>query len=141
MTAVDKLGFREITSINELIEFWPLLLRTVKLGNEGSQEQLLRNLLSSVTDGMLVAVYSVGVLTAFCAATLNHTQDTLNILSLPTDGDRLGVCVLEFIKDWARFNNIKNIQIASEKLSGASFRYFEQTLGFRRAMMIFSIKV
>src|SRR5437867_8135474 len=128
---VDKIGFRQITTVEELISFWPFLQRIAKTNDS---EALLRQFLICLQSGLLLAIYTSGQLTSFC--TVSRCGDYILIHSLPSDGGKLGRTVLEYVKQWAIDAGVVEVQIVSERLCGSSFRYFEQTLGFHRKAMI-----
>ena len=133
---MDKIAFRQVTTVEELISFWPFFQRVSPTDNN---EMLLHRMLSALDGGLLLAVYTGGQMTAYCS--VSRSDSYALIQSLPSDGANLGFLVLGYIKTWAKENGVKEIQVVSDRLNGSNYRYFEHTLGFHRKSVIFSLEV
>ena len=107
----------------------------------GEDDLLLSVAIGAVQRGLVLVVVTGGKSSAICIATVDE-GGVVRLHTLPQcSGESQGKQCLDWVKAWAKEEGHKEIRVATENLSGASFRYFEKTLNMRRRYVVFSVTV
>jgi hypothetical protein len=130
-----------IDSAFELFRLWPRLVKCAKKDNpELSIKTYLDLLLRCFGWGAVFVVRGNEGVVGACGIEL--ADDLLLLRAIPNDrGTGLAKVCIDEVKKFAVANNCDKIQVTTKKFSGASFHYFEKTLGLRRYSVTFSMKV
>jgi GNAT superfamily N-acetyltransferase len=106
---------------------------------DDANEALLLIAMQALARGVVVFVVTGGKTVAACVAT-GDKMGVIRLHTLPKScGEDYGKKCLAVVKEWADKKGYHEIRVATENWSGASFRYFEKTLGMRRRFAEFSL--
>ena len=130
-----------VKSVDELIKIWPRLVKLAKQElPDVEPDNLLQLFLACLQRGVVVLARTDKGLVGF--ACLEIKDGFGQLYCIPADeGVGLGKSCKEFLVAWAKEQNLDGIKATTNRLCGASFRYFEKSLGFRRNSVTFLLKV
>jgi hypothetical protein len=132
----------QIKSLGELGKLWPRLLKMAKAECQHlNTEKFLQVLLKCFGHGAVFVVRGNAGLLGSCA--VESTDNFILVLhNIPNDkGTGMAKACLEAVKKYAEDNAFVRVQATTQNFSGASFRYFKKTLGFRYHAATFSMNV
>ena len=132
----------QIKSLGELGKLWPRLLKMAKAECQHlNTEKFLQVLLKCFGHGAVFVVRGNAGLLGSCA--VESTDNFILVLhNIPNDkGTGMAKACLDAVKEYARVNHLDQVQATTQNFSGASFRYFKKTLGFRYSAATFTLKV
>ncbi len=125
-----------VENVPQLVALWKDVEDCIEKGED--LKALLGRLLCCIHGGILLVVLSEARVCGFCAASVNDDM-TATLQCLPR-GPSSHDCI-RIVKDWAKVNGIKEVLLISNRLNGSNFRYVEDTLGFHRKAMLFSLPI
>jgi len=131
----------QITSVDELIKLWPRLwaLALVETPTLKAQETLQQFLTGLETGAVFIVKDDHGLAGSCCV--IGH-GDYATLQSIPNDrGLGLAKSCVEAMQQWAKAEGYKKVFVSTTKLCGSRYRYFENTLGFRRHSWTFCMNI